>query len=113
MKEWKVRYYEKANGRCPVKDYIDELDVHSKAKVVRTIELLEEFGIELSSPHVKHIVDKIWELRVSSERIFYFIYRNEEIILLHGFTKKKEKIPSREIEIAQNRYQDFNKGIRS
>ncbi|MBI5326131.1 MAG: type II toxin-antitoxin system RelE/ParE family toxin [Ignavibacteriae bacterium] len=44
---------------------------------------------------------KIWELRAGTERIFYFIFIAKKTILLHGFTKKQNKIPKKEIQIAK------------
>jgi hypothetical protein len=45
-----VEYYEVREGICPVREFIDSLDVKAKAKMVRTIDLLEEFGIDLGMP---------------------------------------------------------------
>ncbi len=112
-KRWTIHYFESISGRCPVKDFIDDLEFHGRAKVIRTIELLEEFGPELSHPFVKHLRGKIWELRISSERILYFIFDRENIVLLHGFTKKTRKTPIREIVIAENRLQKILKGIQT
>lgn len=40
-------------------------------------------------------------------RIFYFAYTGKFVILLHGFQKKTQKTPKKEIEIAEARMQDF------
>ncbi|MEW6142464.1 MAG: hypothetical protein AB1597_04810 [Chloroflexota bacterium] len=50
---WEISYYESPDGKHPVKDYIDSLDAKSQAKVARTIDLLEEFGIKLGMPYAK------------------------------------------------------------
>lgn len=50
----------------------------------------------------KKIAKNIFELRIYGNqkvRIFYTIYKNQAI-LLYGFVKKTQKIPSREIAIA-------------
>jgi len=41
---WLIEYYETSNGQIPVKEFIEALNVKEKAKVARTIDLLEEFG---------------------------------------------------------------------
>ena len=70
-----------------------------RAKAFSEIELLEKHGSDLWEPYTKPIKgDKykdLFELRVkfSSDisRIFYFTFRNNTFVLLHGFTKKTDK----------------------
>jgi phage-related protein len=54
----------------------------------------------------------LWELRVKFSadisRIFYFMDVKGAFILLHGFVKKSEKTPKREIETAL-KYRDDHK----
>ena len=62
-------------------------------------------------PYTKYIEDKIWELRVdfnkNFHRIFYFIFDVEKIILLHGFNKKTNKTPTKEINKAVSAKKDY------
>ena len=39
--------------------------------------------------------------------IFYFIWRDNKLVLLHGFTKKTQKTPPREIQTAKTRLADY------
>jgi phage-related protein len=107
---WEVEYYQTAGIRCPVKDFIDSLDVKAQAKVARTIDLLEEFGTDLGMPYAEHIEGKLWMLRVrlasNRFRIIYFLHLNRHLILLHGFAKKTEKISAKDLEIATKRLND-------
>lgn len=52
----------------------------------------------------KHIEDGIYEIRIESGsdiyRIFSFFDEGKLVILLHGFTKKSQKLPRKEIEKA-------------
>lgn len=93
-----------------LKQFIESLQKPTIAKVLRTLDLLEEFGQKLSFPHAKKISARIFELRISGKqeiRIFYTFHKSE-IILLHGFVKKSQKISPREIEAAHRaiRYLD-------
>lgn len=49
----------------------------------------------------KHIDDGIYEIRITSGsdiyRIFCFFDKGKLVILLHGFTKKSQKLPRKEI----------------
>jgi phage-related protein len=40
-------------------------------------------------------------------RILYFTHTGKKFVLLHGFTKKTNKTPQREIEIAEERMKDY------
>ena len=87
--------------------FIQSLDKPTIAKVLRVIDFLELFGSQLGMPHTKKITNRLFELRVRGQqeiRIFY-TFRNKIVVLLHGFVKKSDKIPRKEINIAINKLQ--------
>ena len=106
-----VELYSTADGDEPVADFLSSLPPKHQAKALREIDLLAEFGNALKEPYVKHIKGDIWELRMrfstNTYRIFYFIWPNDTIVLLHGFIKKTENTPLQEIETAQKCMEDF------
>ncbi len=108
---WEIEYFETAKGRRPVQEFIDSLDTRSKAKIARTLDLLEEFGIKLGMPYAKHVEGDLWELRnragSSQYRIIYFLYTRGVFILLHGFTKKSGPIPQQDLRAARDRRAEF------
>lgn len=110
---WKITYYKTPTGKFPVKELIDKLEEIPRARVYNTIELLAEFGINLGIPHAKKVAGtSLWELRVLGEksiRIFYIAIKGREFLLLHAFTKKKQKTPKKEIKTALTRIKDFLK----
>jgi len=82
--------------------FIKSLQNPTIAKVLRIIDLLEKFGQKLGSPHTKKISVRLFELRISGKqevRIFYSFHKSQ-IFLLHGFVKKSQKIPQKEIKVA-------------
>jgi len=81
--------------------FIKGLQKPAIAKVLRTIDLLEKFGEKLGSPHAKKILSRIFELRISGKqeiRIFYTFHKSQ-IFLLHGFIKKSQKTPRKELNL--------------
>ena len=106
-----IEFYSTADGKEPLQEFFDHLPEKHLAKVFREIDLLAEFGSALKEPYVKHISGDIWELRIrfsnNISRIFYFTWKNETIVLLHGFGKKTQKTPAAEIKLAQKRMDDF------
>ncbi|QKY69852.1 type II toxin-antitoxin system RelE/ParE family toxin [Lentibacillus sp. CBA3610] len=65
----------------------------------------------IGKPHVDYLEDDIYELRTKfSTNIFrtlFFHYRDGKLILLHGFTKKQQKTPRKEIIRAKKYRDDF------
>jgi phage-related protein len=113
--KWTVQYYMKAGGTYPVRDFIHAIDKSAAAKFHRIFGLLEEYGIAVREPHVKsiHGHSKLKEIRVKAApciyRIIFFFAPARKAILLHGFVKKTEKTPPREIELAEQRMSDYIK----
>jgi len=60
---------------------------------------------------VKHLENKLWELRVQAGRkayrVIYFAWTGQRFILLHAFLKKSAKTPRQELTIAEARLTDF------
>jgi len=82
--------------------FIKNLQKPTIAKLLRTTNLLEKFGQKLGPPHTKKISTCLFELRISGKqevRIFYSFHKSQ-IFLLHGFVKKSQKIPQREVKAA-------------
>lgn len=112
---WEVKFYQKENGEVPVSDYIKSLPAKHQAKVTREIDLLENLGIWLQYPHTKDLEGDeykgLYELRIkfssNNMRIFYFLFDENKFIMVHGFTKKTDYTPKRELDIAKHRMEDY------
>lgn len=90
----------------PVEKFIFTLEKQTIAKVLHTIDLLEIFEYKLGIPHSKHIQNDVYELRIRGKqevRLFYTV--KNSISIVHGFIKKTQKIPKKEIHIAILRIQ--------
>ncbi len=81
------------------------------------IDLLEKLGISIKEPYAKPIKGEkykdLWELRIQqgsdASRIFYFLPIGNNFILLHGFLKKENKTPVRELETAMANMDDYKR----
>lgn len=104
-----VSFYARENGTEPAREFLLSLDKKMRARVFRTIALLERNGSELREPYSRPLGDGIFELRCQSgtdrARILYFFFHGGNAILTNGFVKKTQKTPRNEYERAR-RYRD-------
>jgi phage-related protein len=105
-----VLFYETPTRRVPVQDYLDGLPLKDQAVVARWLDRLERDGPNQPPDRVKHVVDKIWELRVAStqgeHRVLYYVHSNCATLLL-AFLKKQNDTPANEIALAKKRLNDW------
>jgi phage-related protein len=89
-----------------IEKFIESLQNHTIAKVLRTFDLLEKFGNELKMPHSKKVEKGLFELRirgVQEVRFLYMFQKEKIVIVLSGFVKKTNKISQRQLNLAKNR----------
>ncbi len=113
---YEIIFYRDEDGEQPVLTFIKKLQTKKDKdslmqlkKICEYIEILKIYGTRAGEPYVKHIQDKIWELRPSKNRILFVGEKNGKLILLHQFVKKTQKTPKREIEIAIKILEKINK----
>jgi len=76
-------------------------------KIFGLLQILDEVSIFMDSSKLKKVAKEIYELRIIgkiSVRIFVAFWNNE-VIILHAFIKKGQKIPKRELDLAIHRSQ--------
>ena len=92
---YEIIFYDTADGKCPVQDFLDSLEPKFLAKTLRTIDLLETNGPLLREPYSKLLENGIFELRTKHgsdiNRVFYFFIIGQKIILTNGIIKKTAK----------------------
>lgn len=107
MGNWTIMFYANSRGNQPVQDFIREQDKPTISKIARSIDLVSKYGPNLGLPHSRYISYGIYELRVRGKnevRIFYIVIsKNFEVIFIHAFNKRTQKMPRKEYEIAKER----------
>lgn len=100
----KINFYNRS-----IIQFIEDLERNTIPKVLKDINMLSSFGRDLCMPHSKYLGKNLFELRTRGRqeiRIFYCFY-NGEVLLLHAFIKKSQKIPAKELEIASSRFKSL------
>ena len=105
-KKLPARFYVSSTGRNPVREWILDLPSEDRRTVGKDIQKVE-FGWPIGRPHCAPLGEGLWEVRsdLGSNRIARVIFCLEDgqMILLHGFIKKTQKAPKRDIDLALKR----------
>jgi len=107
-----VDFYTTDEGKTPVIDFLDSLSAKQAKKVTWVLQLIEELDV-IPSTYLKKLVntDDIWEVRVQVGnnifRLLGFFDGNNLVVLNHGFQKKTQKTPPKEIKLAEQRCKDY------
>ena len=106
--QFTVEYVELGNGKSPFKEFVLSLPLVEQAKVFGTINYfidLKNENLPIKESLSKHLEDGIFELRIALSnkivRTLYFYQKGAKIVITHGFIKKTQKTPRKEIEQAK------------
>ncbi len=109
--EWRTEFYIEADGTSPVERFLDTLDRKTRARFRWSMEQLRIRNVQAREPLARHLEGDLWELREESQtniyRIVYFFFTGRRIVFVHGFQKKTQKTPNRELEMARKRSAAF------
>ena len=100
-----VVFFRLDSGREPVREWLDGLEQVNRKEIGADIKTLQ-FGWPIGMPLARKISENLWELRSRLKsgiaRTFFTIHA-KKLVLLHGFVKKSQRIPTRELAIAKRR----------
>ena len=96
--------------------FVHDLPYKDRIKLLTTIQKIEEKGIQIAirMKWVKKLDNNLYEIRSkfgsNIQRAIYFQKVNNEYIITHGFTKKTQETPKREIAHGMNSIERYRKG---
>jgi len=106
-----IIFYKTPRGDSQVEEFIDSLNIKQARKVVWTLRLIRDLE-RVPEEYLKKLKssDDIWEIRVQfGGNIFRFLgfFESNRIILTNAFSKKTQKTPEKEIELAKQRKKEY------
>lgn len=108
-----IAYYISPSGDNPVSDFLDSLSINQQSKILRLFQHITEYGLIAVQSHIKKFRGtSLWEIRILGKdnlRILYAVLTENTIMVLHGFNKKTQKTPPREIKNALTRYDEWHR----
>lgn len=85
-------------------NFIDSFNDYYKSDITKSLEALESFGHKIDLPYSKSLGRGLFELRcVSSGIRLFYIFKNNEAVVLHIIIKKQNKIPKKDLDLAKKR----------
>jgi len=115
-----VVFYRTASGNEPVKEWLEKLPDKEREIILEDIQTVRR-GWPVGMPVAKKVRDGLWEIRSSLgnriARILFHICTVEQEkgkpikkgVLLHGFIKKSQKIPEKDIRLAIRRIKEIGR----
>nr|CAP48501.1 putative integron gene cassette protein [uncultured bacterium] len=101
-----VVFFLSNSGREPVREWLKSLDKEDRKAIGEDIKLVQ-FRWPLGMPWVRKMEADLWEVRstLSGGRIarVFFSVRDNEMALLHGYIKKSQKTPAKDLHLARQR----------
>jgi phage-related protein len=105
-KKLPARFYVNSAGRIPVREWLLELTDAERHTIGKDIQKVE-FGWPIGRPHCAPLSHGLWEVRSDLDRNriarVIFCIDGGQLILLHGFIKKTQKVTQSEIDLARKR----------
>jgi phage-related protein len=106
IKKLPAVFYSTAGGKEPVREWLKTLEAAGR-KIVGQDIATAEFGWPVGMPVCRLLGDGLYEIRsdLASHRIARVIFcvAYLHMVLLHGFIKKTQKTPQREVDLARKR----------
>ena len=105
---WSLTYHTEA-----VEAFVLSLPDGLLARYLKLTDMMLEFGANLGMPHTRAMSEGLFELRIKSKegiaRVFYCTLVGQRIVMLHGFVKKTDKTPPKELKLARERLVEVKK----
>lgn len=106
VKKVTVKFFKSGNDNEPVKNWLRSLSSNDRKIIgvdIKTVEL----GWPIGMPLVRKLNKGLWEVRSDLYegcigRVLFTV-KGHDMVLLHGFIKKSQKTPKKDLNLANNR----------
>jgi phage-related protein len=102
-------------GNEPVRDFLKSMAPADRRLIGQDIQTVE-FGWPLGMPTCRPLGDGLHEVRTMLEgnriaRVFFYVDRNQRMILLHAILKKTRATPASDLDLARQNKRKHEKAL--
>ncbi len=105
-----AHFYRNDTSGEPIRDWLKGLSLADRRTIVKDIQKVE-FGWPIGLPVCRPLGQGVWAVRsdLTSGRIarVLFCITQGQMVLLHGFIKKTQQTPKRDLDLALRRQRDM------
>lgn len=115
--DFSVEFYGTSTGRCPVREFLDELEASDPgdfAAVLAGLAKLRHRNYH-GEPLSKSLGDGLFELRHVGKlntRVLWFFMKGRRIVAVHSIRNKGQAVPARDLRTARERMADWQKRVK-
>lgn len=94
----------------PVREYLYSLTKDDIAAITADLESIRDKGIVSAPVTTRKLKEKLWEIKTGTrnqQRIFYCLFDENGIVLLHACKKQKEGAQRGDVELAYKRMKEL------
>ncbi len=110
--EFSIEWYFDMRGQSLALEYFKKQPLNKQRKVLNLFRLMGDQGKIFDETKFRNEEDKIYAFKPQPDRYLCFFFRGKKIIVTNAFTKKSQKMPKGEKELAVKAYQSYEKRIK-
>jgi phage-related protein len=109
-------FFRTVGGGEPVRDWLKSLPSAQDRKRIGEDIKTVEFGWPVGMPVCRPVGDGVYEVRSSLAqnriaRVLFYIDKKGRMVLLHGFIKKTQKSPDKDLDLAKSNKIKHQRGL--
>lgn len=108
--KWRVLATCTERGGCPLLEFLAGLEgnlAKDRRRMLKLLERISHQGPPRNTEISRSLTPAIWELRQGRLRVLWFYDLDRLIVVSHGFVKKSQKTPAKQIRQAERSRQQY------
>lgn len=107
-----IEWYFDSKGEAQALEYFEKQPKDKQRKLLNLLRLMGDHGKIFDETKFRNEDDKIYAFKPQPDRYLCFFVKGKKIILTNAFTKKTQKLPQGEKELALKAFQSYEKRIK-
>jgi phage-related protein len=110
--EFTIEWYHNERGKSQALDHFNQQLKEKQRGLLKLLKLMGDHGKIFDETKFRNEGDKIYAFKPQPDRYLCFFFRGKKIVLTNAFTKKTQKLPNGEKDLAIKAYQSYEKRVK-